>query len=85
MNNNHYDLRINDISDVTLAAILIGYEMLEHYLTRYDREDICRYIVMSGNVKALKWAEDNWCLIISKYIGYDAAEYGHLILLKYLH
>ena len=48
-------MRIRDIDEITLAAILNDREMLEHYLKKHRPFYISPKVALSGNFSALKW------------------------------
>lgn len=84
--NDDEPLTMNDISEVTLAAILNDYQMLTHYLQLYRPSNICKRIAMSGNLYALKWAKDNGGLVgdQQQWTCYYAAASGNLDMLQWL-
>ncbi len=47
----------NDISQITLAAILEDREMLDHFIEieRYDKMKITYDVALAGNLQVLKW------------------------------
>ena len=79
---------INNIDEITLAATLKDYEMLEYYLNKYNYyyapDRITEKVALSGNLKALKWVIKKG-FPMSKYTCYAAAESGNLKMLKWLH
>jgi hypothetical protein len=77
----------NNIDEITLAATLKDYEMMEYYVNKYNDyyapHRISVSVAMSGNLKALKWVvkkgfpmNENTC--------HAAASSGNLKMLKWL-
>jgi hypothetical protein len=77
--------QIDDINEITFAATLNDYEMLEHYIKKYNykggKGDISDMVARSGNMKVLKWVRSKdfpWASCVA------AAESGNLKMLKWL-
>lgn len=81
---NDTDVIANDIHEVTLAAMLDDYVMLEHYLQKYDKSTFNNYITHSGNRKAMNWAKDNSGFHFNKRKWSFAVQSGNLAILELL-
>ena len=51
----------DDIDEITLAAILNDYEMLERYMEKHFSMHIHEMVTLSGSLKALKWIIKKGC------------------------
>jgi hypothetical protein len=79
------DSSLDDVSEITFAALLNDLEMLEHYFQKYDKNTISKHVALSGNLKALKWViSQRGCPMIESTSSY-AASSGNLSMLQWLH
>ena len=53
--------RRDNIDEITLAAILNDYEMLERYMKKHSPDYIMEKVTLSGSLKALKWIIKKGC------------------------
>jgi len=76
---------IDDISAVTLAAVLRDKDMLEHLIERHpDKDEISHEVALAGNLQVLKWTIKRMKCPMNEYTCRAAAEGGYLEILKYL-
>jgi hypothetical protein len=75
-----------NIHEITLAATLKDFEMLEYYMEKYKDSpyQISELVALSGNLKALKWVIKKGCPM-DKDTCSAAARFGKLNMLKWLH
>jgi len=77
------DAQIDNINEITLAAILKDYEMLEHYMKKCNPSDVSEKVALSGNLRVLKWVIKKGCPM-DKRICEAAARIGNVDMLKWL-
>jgi hypothetical protein len=76
--------RIDNIDEITLAAILNDHDMLEHYMNKHGKFHVTTGVALSGNLRALRWVILKGCPLHCAPHWAAAAWSGNLDMLKWL-
>jgi hypothetical protein len=77
---------VDNISAITLAAVLKDKEMLQHLIERHpDKDKISPAVALAGNLDVHKWTIKRMKCPMNEWACTAAAQRGDIEMLKYLH